>query len=86
MKKSPMEGVNGESGVGAVLLEQAQDHSTHHAAHGQRHAVQSGVVHHGEHEDAAVGCPQAAAKDHGQGTGQGRTDDAAGQNAQRVGC
>ena len=38
------------------LFDKAQDHCAQHTAHGQRHAVQHGVIHHREHEDAAVGC------------------------------
>ena len=51
--------------VSTIFLEQAQDHGPHHAAHGQRHAVQQRVVHHGEDEDAAVGRTQGAAEGHG---------------------
>ena len=71
--------------LGAGLLEQAEDHSAYHAAHGQRHAVEQSMIDHGEDEDAAVRCPQGAAKGHGEGTGQGRANDTAGQHAERVG-
>lgn len=40
---------------GLGLFDKAQDHCTQHTAHSQCHAVQYGVVHHREHEDAAVG-------------------------------
>ena len=41
---------------GLGLFDKAQDHCTQHAAHSQRHAVQHGVIHHREHEDAACAC------------------------------
>ena len=68
------------------LFDKAQDHCAQHAAHSQRHAVQRSVIHHREYEDAAVGCAQCAAEGHGERTGDCRADNAAGQNAQRVGC
>ena len=71
---------------GLGLFDKAQDHCTQHTAHSQRHAVQRSVIHHREYEDAAVGCAQCAAEGHGQRTGDRRTYNAAGQNAQRVGC
>ena len=55
-------------------------------AHSQRHAVQRSVIHHREYEDAAVGCAQCAAEGHGERTGDRRAYNAAGQNAQRIGC
>lgn len=69
-----------------VLFDKTQDHCTQHTAHSQRHAVQRSVIHHREYEDAAVGCAQCAAEGHGQRTGDRRADNAAGQNAQRIGC
>ena len=77
--------VGRNSALGLVLLEEAQDHRTHDAAGGQRHDVHQRVIHDGEDEDAAVGSAQGTAEGHGQRTGQGRADDAAGQDAERVG-
>ena len=71
---------------GLSLFDKAQDHCTQHTAHSQRHTVQHGVIHHREYEDATVGCAQCAAEGHGERTGDRRADNAAGQDAQRVGC
>ena len=64
---------------GAGLLEQAQDDRTHDAADRQSHTVHHGMVNDREDEDAAVRGAEGAAKGHGQRTGEGCTDDAAGR-------
>ena len=69
---------------GLVLLEQAQDDCADDAASRQSDDVHHSVVNDREDEDAAVGCAECAAEGHGQGTGQSRTNDAAGQDTQGV--
>ena len=56
------------------LFDKAQDHCAQHAAYSQRHTVQYGVIHHREHEDAAVRCAQCAAEGHRERTGDRRAD------------